>query len=118
MEEAKKRLFQTTQQRFTLWQLTKHQQIGSGQKNLVELMTRFPGNGKGFRVSKKTWPENCYYDVTEVHLMVSFGRESGESLRLEWSICPLDRHKVLEGSDGVNEVRHDPGRAKARTVAF
>jgi hypothetical protein len=41
--------------------LVKHQSIGSGQKNLIELISRYPGYGKGFKVFKKTWPENSYY---------------------------------------------------------
>jgi small subunit ribosomal protein S34 len=34
-----------------------------GQRNLVELISRFPKQGAGIKVFKKTWPENCYWHV-------------------------------------------------------
>ena len=71
MEEARKKLFEKAIKRFTINDLVKHQAIGSGQKNLVELISRYPNFGQGFKVYKKTWPENCYYKLTNVHLFVS-----------------------------------------------
>jgi len=45
MEEAKKKLFEKAIKRFVLNDLVQHQSIGSGQKNLVELISRYPGYG-------------------------------------------------------------------------
>ena len=61
MEEAKKKLFEKVIKKFTMAELVKHSSIGSGQKNLIELISRYPGFGRGFKVFKKTWPENSYY---------------------------------------------------------
>ena len=54
-------LFEKVVKKFTMADLVRHQSIGSGQKNLIELISRYPGYGKGFKVFKKTWPENSYY---------------------------------------------------------
>lgn len=70
MEEARKKLFEKAMKKFTLKDLVKHQSIGSGQKNLIELISRYPGFGQGFRVFKKTWPVNSYYHIRQVHLFV------------------------------------------------
>ena len=71
MEEARKKLFEKAIKKFTIKELVKHQSIGSGQKNLIELISRYPGFGKDFKVFKKTWPENSYYKVKQVELFVS-----------------------------------------------
>ena len=72
MEEARRKLFEKAIKKFTIKELVKHQSIGSGQKNLIELISRYPGFGKDFKVFKKTWPENSYYKVKQVELFVSF----------------------------------------------
>jgi len=64
-------LFEKVVKKFTMADLVKHQSIGSGQKNLIELISRYPGYGKGFKVFKKTWPEDSYYQVKDVMLFVS-----------------------------------------------
>jgi hypothetical protein len=48
-----------------------HKTISPGQKNLVELISRYPGHGKEFKVFHKTWPQNCFYHVHRVELFVS-----------------------------------------------
>jgi hypothetical protein len=35
----------------------------SGQRNLIELVSRFPKQGSGMKVYRKTWPENSYWEV-------------------------------------------------------
>jgi hypothetical protein len=45
MEEARKKLFEKAMKKFTMAELTKHQTFGSGQRNLVELISRYPGFG-------------------------------------------------------------------------
>ena len=32
-----------------------------GQINIIEMVTRFPKNGLGVKIYKKTWPENSYW---------------------------------------------------------
>jgi len=71
MEEARKKLFEKAIKKFTMKDLVKHQHIGSGQKNLIELISRYPGFGAGFRVFRKTWPAESYYELKHVHLFVS-----------------------------------------------
>jgi hypothetical protein len=45
MEEAKRKLFEKAVKKFTLSEVTRHARIGPGQKNLVELISKYPGNG-------------------------------------------------------------------------
>ena len=40
----------------------------TGQRNLVELIARFPQNGKGMRVFRKSWPEDSYWQVWKVQM--------------------------------------------------
>jgi hypothetical protein len=70
MEEARKKLFEKAVKKFTLKELVRHQSIGSGQHNLVELISRYPGFGQGFKVFKKTWPADCYWHVKRIELFV------------------------------------------------
>ena len=76
MEEARKKLFEKAMKKFTMAELTKHKNHGSGQRNLIELISRYPGFGQGFKIHKKTWPENSYIEVKDVHLFVSFANTS------------------------------------------
>jgi hypothetical protein len=71
MEEARKKLFEKVIKSFEMKQLIRHQTIGSGQKNLIELISRYPGHGLGFKVHRKTWPEDSYWLIKDVHLFVS-----------------------------------------------
>lgn len=34
-------------------------------KNLPEMLGQYPNNGVGFKIWRKTWPENKYIIVTE-----------------------------------------------------
>ena len=34
-----------------------------GERNLIELLSRFPNKGVGMKVYRKTWPENCYWHI-------------------------------------------------------
>ena len=40
-------------------------------KNLLEAISRYPGQGQGFKVYSKFWPHNTFYHVTRVQLFVS-----------------------------------------------
>lgn len=94
MEEARKKLFEKAMKKFTMAELTKHQTFGSGQRNLVELISRYPGFGQGFKIHKKTWPENSYIEVKDVHLFVSLQHTSHAfSERQVWT---GNRTQVLE----------------------
>jgi hypothetical protein len=41
----------------------KSESVKSGQYNLFDMLSRFPKNGQGMKVYKKTWPENCYWQI-------------------------------------------------------
>ena len=42
------------------------------------MISQFPGNGKGFKISRVSWPENCFYHVHRVHLFSPrYGRAYG-----------------------------------------
>lgn len=45
MEEARKKLFEKVIKKFTLQDLVKHHSIGAGQKNLVEMVSKYPNFG-------------------------------------------------------------------------
>lgn len=83
--------------RFTMQDLIKHHSIGSGQRNLVELISRYPGFGQHFKVFKKTWPADCYYKIKRVELYVSF-LDSLLSV-LERTLRPFSCDQVLERRD-------------------
>lgn len=76
MEEARKKLFEKAMKKFAMGDLVKHHTIGSGQKNLIELISRYPNFGNGFRVFKKTWPADSFYEIKNVHLFVSPSQSS------------------------------------------
>jgi len=68
MEEARKALYERAIKTFTLRDIARHKDIKN--KNLVELISRYPGFGKGFKVYKKTWPVGTYAVVKKVDLFV------------------------------------------------
>jgi hypothetical protein len=68
LEEAKRLLYEKAIKRFTLQEVTKQKTIGT--KNLIELISRYPGQGEGFKVYNKYWPENMFFHVKKVDLMV------------------------------------------------
>ena len=71
MEEAKKALFERVIKKYTLAEVIKHGSYGPGQKNLIELIARYPGQGQGFKVFKKTWSEDHFFHIKRVHMFVS-----------------------------------------------
>ena len=71
MEEARKALFEKAIKKYTLKEMTRHATIGAGQKNLFELISKWPGHGQGFKVYKKTWPEGCFYHIHKIQAFVS-----------------------------------------------
>jgi hypothetical protein len=76
MEEARRLLYEKVIKKFTLQEITKHRIIK--QKSLVEMLTRYPGYGVGFKVHRKWWPEGMFYHVRQVHLLSSrYGRFRG-----------------------------------------
>ena len=57
-----------------------HEAVGAkpGQRNLIEMVTRFPKQGTGMKVFKKTWPEDCYWEIYYAHMRsVKTGRLYG-----------------------------------------
>ena len=96
MEEARRKLFEKAIKKFTIKELVKHQTIGSGQKNLIELISRYPGFGRDFKVFKKTWPANSYYKIKQVELFVSCIFSFSHLYCVERTIWQTFRHEVLE----------------------
>ncbi len=56
MEEARRLLYEKAIKKFTLQEVTKHKSLR--QKNLVEMLSGYPGYGNGFKVYQKYWPAN------------------------------------------------------------
>lgn len=54
MEEARRILYEKVIRKFTLQEVTKHKNMPY--RNLIEMLTRYPGNGVGFKVYSKWWP--------------------------------------------------------------
>ncbi len=66
MEEARRLLYEKVIKKFTLQEITKHRTIKH--KNLIEMISRYPGYGVGFKVNRKWWPEGMFLHVKQVHL--------------------------------------------------
>jgi hypothetical protein len=66
MEEARKLLYEKAIKKFTMQEITKHRTAKS--KNLVEMLSRYPGYGVGFKVQRKWWPAGTFMHVKRVHL--------------------------------------------------
>jgi hypothetical protein len=76
MEEAKRLLYEKAIKKFTLQEVTKHRTIQH--KNLIEMLSRYPGYGQGFKVYRKWWPQNMFFHVRNVHLFAPrYGRLQG-----------------------------------------
>ena len=43
MEEAKRALFERVIKKYSLQEIAKHRGLGAGQRNLIELVSRYPG---------------------------------------------------------------------------
>ena len=71
MEEARRALFERVIRKYTLHEIVKHRRLGAGQKNLIELISRYPGQGLGFKVFKKTWQQDHFYHIKKVDMFVS-----------------------------------------------
>ena len=39
-----------------------------GQFSIIEMVSRFPKNGLGVKIFKKTWPENSYWKIMHANL--------------------------------------------------
>lgn len=53
MEEARKLLYEKAIKKFTMQEVTKHSEMSY--KNLIEMLSKYPGNGMGFKVYSKWW---------------------------------------------------------------
>jgi len=69
MEEARRLLYEKAIKKFTLQEVTNHSKFTS--HNLISLLTRYPGNGVGFKVYQKYWPQGTFFHVRDVTLFVS-----------------------------------------------
>jgi len=78
MEEARRKLFEKVVRKFTLAEVAKHRTIGAGQRNIVELISKYPGYGKDFKIFRSSWPENSFIHIKRVELFSGrFGRMRG-----------------------------------------
>lgn len=117
MEEARKLLFEKAMKKFTMQELVKHAHIGSGQHNLIELISRYPGAGQGFKVYKRTWPDNSFYYVKNVHLFVNTPFLC-LLVHIEWSLRSTHGYQVLARKYGQTKVRTNPRCVEARLLAI
>ncbi|CDW71476.1 UNKNOWN [Stylonychia lemnae] len=69
MEEARRLLYEKAIKKFTMQEVTHHKKFTN--YNLVSLLTRFPGNGQGFKVYQKYWPQGTYFHSSR------YGRMTG-----------------------------------------
>ena len=89
MEEAKRLLYEKAIKKFTMQEITRHRTITN--KSLVEMLSRYPGNGVGFKVYRKWWPENMFFHVKRVELFAPrFGRMWG----IKYKDGKIDQHKI------------------------
>lgn len=76
MEEARRLLYEKAIKKFTMQEVTKHKSIQH--KNLLEMLSRYPGYGVGFKVQRKWWPEGTFMHVRQVDLFAArYGRVFG-----------------------------------------
>ena len=68
MEEARRLLYEKAVKKFTMQEVVKHKDITV--KNLIEMISRYPGNGQGFKVSSRYWPEGSFFHIQRVDLLV------------------------------------------------
>ena len=68
MEEAKRLLYEKAIRKFTMQEVTRQKNYTN--KNLIELISKYPGQGQGFKVMSKWWPEGNFYHVKHVDLFV------------------------------------------------
>ena len=71
MEEARRALFERVIKKYTMQEVVKHRSYGSGQRSLIELISRYPSHGLHFKVFKKTWHEGSFYHVRRTDIFVS-----------------------------------------------
>lgn len=53
MEEARRLLYEKAIKKFTLEEVTRQHKMSY--KNLIEMISKYPGNGEGFKVWSKWW---------------------------------------------------------------
>ena len=67
--KAAQNLVKGARKNFALADLIKHEK--TKYKNLIEMITEYPNNGIGFRISKIYWPENHYIKIFKVDLVTN-----------------------------------------------
>ena len=95
MEEAKKLLYEKVIKKFTLQEITKHKT--EKYKNLIEMISRYPNYGVGFKVYRKWWPQNMFYHVRKVDL---YSPRHGKV----WGIKYINNELAGNKVEIVNEV--------------
>lgn len=89
MEEAKRLLYEKAIKKFTLQEVVR--QKNYTHKNLIELISRYPGYGQGFKVYSKWWPQGTFYHLRDVHLFV---RLYSHKHLIVWTLRPPSRSEI------------------------
>jgi len=84
MEEARRLLYEKAIKKFAMHEVTAHKTIKD--KNLIEMISRYPGHGVGFKVYSKFWPANTFYHIRDVHLFVIIIAPYTLKLRIIYSL--------------------------------
>lgn len=92
--KAAQNLMQGARKHFTLQDLIKHEKLKY--KNLVEMISEYPNNGIGFRISKIYWPENHYIKIFKVDLETNrsgkvYGRKYIDGVATSDRVFEVDR---------------------------
>ena len=122
MEEARKALFQRAIRKYTLAEVVKHRSYGAGQRSLIELISRYPGHGVGFKVFKKTWPEGSFWHVRHVEMFVSTCHESFDfllyAMSKEWEVRKAVGPALRKWRDCKGKGDEDPKAPLTWNVAI
>lgn len=91
---AAQNLAKSARKQFTLQDLIRHEKLKH--KNLVEMISEYPNQGMGFRISKIYWPENHYIKIFKVDLETNrvgkvYGRKYVDGVAVTDKIFEVDR---------------------------
>lgn len=92
--KAAQNLLKSARKNFTLQDLIRHEKLRD--KNLIEMISEYPNNGIGFRISKIYWPENHYIKIFKVDLETNrvgkvYGRKYVEGVAITDKIYEIER---------------------------
>lgn len=104
--KAAQNLMKGARKHFNLQDLIRHEKLQH--KNLVEMISEYPNNGIGFRISKIYWPENHYIKIFKVDLETNrSGRVFGR--KYENGVAASDKIFEVEQTTTRGLWRYDLG---------